>query len=237
MNEDELENDATDTVVAVARSVAGIIPGAGPLVTEILTTVIPNQRIDRICSFLKELNKRIRDLEMEQLKHNQYFVDLFEDGVFMASRALTEDRNKYIAIFLSKSKNVSSDEYGTRKKLLHLLEELTDKDIEILRDFSIGELHTYSKHRVPSVTVGTHTKMTEDEKYESDIRQVSLNVHINTLVRLNLLIEKRDFSHLSDSKEYSEYIERFLDEETGLARITGHDISDLGKVLLTSIEE
>lgn len=236
MNENNLENNATDAAVSVAKSVVGIVPGAGPLITEILTTVIPNQRIDRISNFVKELNKRIDELEMEQLKNNQYFVDLFEDGVIMASRALTEERNRYIAIFLSKLKNISPDEYATKKKLLYLLEELTDKDIEILRDFRTSEFKAVSKHRVPFVSVGDYSKMSADEKYESDIEQVSLNVHINSLVRLNLLIEKRDHSGLSDSKEYSEYIDRFLDEETGLAKITGHDVSNLGKVLLASIE-
>ncbi len=129
----ELKENELDRGVALTKGIAGAIPFAGPIISEIISTIIPNQRIDRIAKFLEFLDQKISRIEQETLKKDKYFVDLFEDCLIQATRALSEKRNRYIAIFLSKSKNLDEATYSAKKKLLHILEELTDQDIDLLK--------------------------------------------------------------------------------------------------------
>ena len=112
MKKNNLDNSKVDIGAAVAKSIAGAIPFAGTAVNELLSNVIPNQRIDRIATFVAELEKRINKSEQKVLNNNKYFVDLFEDAIVQATRSLTEDRNRYIAVFLSNNKNISEFEIG-----------------------------------------------------------------------------------------------------------------------------
>jgi len=55
-----LSNRGLDYLVASLRSVTGLIPGAGPFVSELLTVIIPNQRIDRIRDFVRILDSKLQ---------------------------------------------------------------------------------------------------------------------------------------------------------------------------------
>jgi hypothetical protein len=56
---DNLDKNTTDKMVLVTRAVTGVIPFAGSVVSEIITTLIPNQRMDRIVDFIRRLEARI----------------------------------------------------------------------------------------------------------------------------------------------------------------------------------
>lgn len=233
MKKDSLDISKVDIGAAVAKSIAGAIPFAGPAVSELLSNVIPNQRIDRIANFVVELEQRISKSEQEALNGNKYFVDLFEDAIVQATRSLTEERNKYIAVFLSNNKSISEFDFSINKKILHVLEELTDKDIEILKSFrDVWYSRTYQKYCIPRETIGTVKSFTEEERYRYDLAIASWGAHLNTLERLKLIQAKHKMP--PDDPDVSQ---DYLDEETGIAEIDEYHISDLGKVLLTSIGE
>ncbi|MCP4602131.1 MAG: hypothetical protein GY847_16710, partial [Proteobacteria bacterium] len=123
-------------------------------------------RIDRICTFLKELDQRIDAVEQIRIKDNEYFRDLFEDCLLISSRALSEKRNRYIAIFLSKSKNVDVNVHSVKKKMLYILQELTDKDIEILQSIKEeGFSKTEGINSAKSVNVAHYQELNPEEKY------------------------------------------------------------------------
>ena len=233
MKKGGLDNLEVDIGASVAKSIVGVIPLAGPAVSELLSHVIPNQRLDRVAKFVVELEKRISKSEQKALNTNRHFVDLFEDTVVQATRSLTEERNRYLAVFLSNNKGISEFDFSVNKKILHILEELTDKDIEILKSFrDVWYSRTCQKYCILRKTIGTVDSFTEEERYRYDLAIVSWDAHLNTLERLRLIQAKHKMpSHDPDlSPDY-------LDEETGIAEIEEYIISGLGKVLLTSIGE
>ena len=101
MNTD-LETNRTDYAVSVARGVLGAVPAVGAIFSEIISEIVPNERIDRIVAVLVELDKRLTETEKRHFASNEYALNLFEDGMLQAACSLSEKRNGYIAIFLKK---------------------------------------------------------------------------------------------------------------------------------------
>lgn len=231
MNQQNLDESSQDKLVSAIRIVTSIIPSslAGSLIAEITSAIIPNQRLDRIVAFIKELEDRIGSLE-SNFKDNQYAVDLLEDAIKQAARSLSEERNRYLAIFVSKLGDVKKADHSVKKKLLYLLEELTDVDIDILRSFRDEGASDRFKYQPPFRSEVEVSRLTDSEKFESDLLQVSYDVHLETLERLSLL--EPEF-------QAPEFIEghTYIDEnEAKLPKKNGCHISALGRVLLDSIE-
>ncbi len=229
----ELDNKAVDFRASLYKGIAGSIPFAGPLISEVISTIIPEQRIDRVASFLKLLDEKINKIEQESLKENKYFIDLFEDGLVQSSRAMTIQRNKYISVFLSKSINVNEINYTPKKKLLHVLEELTDQDVEVLIGIiKNGSQKTSMEYNALSISIGAYKKLTDEEKYEHDLKSSLWESHVNTLERFSLIVAERE---KQDTEYAVENMSEHIDEETGLPRITGYSQTVLGKALINSI--
>ena len=53
---ENLERNNQDLIAIVGKSIVGVIPIIGPLLSEIVGTVIPNQRIDRLIKYVNVLN-------------------------------------------------------------------------------------------------------------------------------------------------------------------------------------
>jgi hypothetical protein len=140
VSEDELELepdiDETDVDRAVAAStlVLSAIPTIVPLVAEAVKHGIPKQRIERIARMLKFLDNQVSGLE-DVLAHRmrtEEFLDLFEDGLWQTTRALTEERLAHIASLLKNS--IKSDDlaHEQEKMLLSLLGQLNDPELILL---------------------------------------------------------------------------------------------------------
>ncbi|WP_051288274.1 hypothetical protein [Photobacterium halotolerans] len=224
----ELGENRVDSLVSLAKGVVGALPVAGPLFSEVIGAVIPNQRVDRIVGFLHELDQRLRLLE-SVVQLNKYSVDLFEDTLQQASRAITEDRNKLLANYFSKSINVDENEYETKKKILQVLAELTDVDIEILGLIDRHGYQSTARDYYPGhLTEGQYEKLNNDEKYQFKLGQVSFDTHIFTLERNRLIEAEREERDEGNSQ-------RHIDPKTGLPKIVSYRVSTFGEVLLYSI--
>ena len=110
-----LDNRALDYVLNAAKAAVGPIPIVGPLVSELVGVVIPNQRVDRIAKFVAELECRIRALElptriMKQL-NDESFTDLLEEGFRQAARSLSDERRRYLASLICNSLSPASIQY------------------------------------------------------------------------------------------------------------------------------
>jgi hypothetical protein len=226
----DLEASRVDTAVSIAKGILGAIPYGGALFAEIINVTVPNQRLDRITKFLVELDRRLDGLERELLGSNQHTLDLLEDALIQASRALSEQRNRYIASFLKRAVNVDGISYETKKKLLHLLEELTDRDVEILRTISRSYQLAAQEGRAEFVSEAGYRRLDEKKRYEYDARHVSWSLHIGTLERLGLVEAERERQDLDLGL-------RHIDEDTGLPKTIGYKLSKLGRVFLDSIAE
>ena len=81
--EDELAVRTPDAVAAVARAVAGMAPIIGPLLAELVGTIIPGQRTGRVAEFCVELDARVSKLEqvtLESQLEDPEFCSLLEEG-------------------------------------------------------------------------------------------------------------------------------------------------------------
>lgn len=227
----ELKANKTDRVVSVAKSVVGAIPAVGPMLSEIICEIVPNQRIDRIVAVLLELDKRLTKAEKQHFSSNSYAINLFEDGMIQAARSLSEKRNTYIAVFLKNCGDVNAEGYEIKKKLFYILEELTDLDIEILISMEHGKSQQHEHRLMPKfVSVAQYDRFSDYEKYEHDSSKEAWELHLSTLRRHGLIEPEYDKYDPSDPT-------RHLDEETGLPRIMWYRVTGLGKVFIRSIGE
>ncbi len=229
MKPGELENDKVDTWTAITKGTFGAVPIAGPLLSEIVGSLIPNQRLDRVCEFLLEIEKRLSTVELEQLKQNTFAIDLFEDATVIASRALTEVRNQYVASFIKSAVSTDNTEYDLKKRLLYILQDLTDRDIEILQSIKEqGYKHTASNYYPGHITAGAFNNLSEHEKMEYHSMHEVWPLHISTLERFGLLKAHREEQDVDNTHGH-------IDSDTGLPRINYYEITKLGDIFLSSI--
>ena len=88
MPENELEKNKTDLLTLAAKSVFGALPVAGPLLSELIGNLIPDQRIDRLVKYIIELERKLSDLSAERIREllkDSECIDLFEEGFVQAS--------------------------------------------------------------------------------------------------------------------------------------------------------
>ncbi|NVK54745.1 MAG: hypothetical protein HWE26_03960 [Alteromonadaceae bacterium] len=224
----DLEQKKIDYAVSAAKGIIGAIPAIGPIFAEIIGEIVPNQRVDRIVAVLTELDKRLTATEKASLTSNKYALSLFEDGMYQAARSLSEERNKYIAIFLKGCASLEEDKFSIKKKLFFILEDLTDLDIEILLGMEHRSGHIRYKLTPRSVTYGEYNRLDELQKFEYDSAKEAWDLHLSTLQRHGLI--EPEYEQL-DEREPN----RHLDEKTGMPRIIDYNVTSLGKVFIRSI--
>ncbi|MBQ4857357.1 hypothetical protein J8L71_04290 [Pseudoalteromonas sp. MMG007] len=114
----------------------GAVPFVGPLLSELVDSLIPNQRIDRLTKYVTELERRLSNTDEESIRQKvkqEEYLSLIEDGYIHASRAITNDRRTYIASIVVNGLSDDEIEIDSSKYLLGLLSELNDTEIIWLR--------------------------------------------------------------------------------------------------------
>jgi hypothetical protein len=155
-----------DTAVTVAKGVVGTIPFVGSIISEIVTTVIPQQRIERLESYVRYLNDRLAGdvddgLLKERLRAPEY-IDLFEEGAIQSARALSEERRNHIAELVASGISGDEKERIETKRLLRLLEEIDDDQIIILTSYlrkNRGNDEFFGKHKAVLETPRAHVEL------------------------------------------------------------------------------
>jgi hypothetical protein len=185
----ELAPTGADYVTSAAKAALGAVPFAGSLLVEIAGTIIPNQRIDRIVAFAKDLDERLAALEQEFVRSqlsNEDFTDLVEEGLRQAARAVTEERKQYIASIIANSLSSEDIEYVESKHLLRILGELNDIEIVWLRFHTVqtmgGDKEYREKHQdilkpiaaVISAPQGVLDKSTLQGSYKEHLAELGL---------------------------------------------------------------
>lgn len=228
---ENLDRNKQDLLGLVAKTTFGFIPCIGPLLSEMVGTIIPNQRIDRIAKFVKILNERISEIPektIERLKTDENFVDLIEEGFVQASRAITKERRNYIASILVNGITNDSLELQESKYLLKLLQELNDIEVIWLRYYKTSTTVDYKefeeKHknvlspiriRIDTYDRETMQKAALQESYKKHLERLGLiknNIKIDTMTRMP-------------------EIDRF----TGYPKVRNINITELGNMILEQI--
>lgn len=130
---DELQMQPRDYGRVGLKVVLSSLPIAGPLISEIVNEIIPGDRIDRIADFCTMLDERISGIESKLLigvLNDPEFVDLVEEALRQAARAISKERRTYLVELVATSLSKDKLEHLQSKHLMRILEELSD--IEIL---------------------------------------------------------------------------------------------------------
>lgn len=226
-NKNELENNKTDLIASLAKSAVGGLPLAGPLLAELVGTVIPNQRIDRLTKYVIELEEKVSKIPIEKLdsmKNNEEFIDLVEEGFFQASRAITDERRKYIASIVSNGVTDESIELQEFKYLLKILEQINDIEVIWLKfyyDSSMGGDEDF-RNMHENVLSPIYVKADSDQELSLN-RSAIQESYKEHLDRLKLI--KRNFK-FDKSKGIPEF------DKSGEPKIKNSKITKLGKLLL-----
>lgn len=217
MDKRDLWEGPWDDAAAILRSCLGAVPVVGSALNELVNASIPNQRIDRVVRYLQSLTARLEELDRRVNTANPRTVDLFEDTISQSTRALSQERNSYLAALMADNADASPDQYEFSKKLLRTLGELTDRDIEVLKAHAKLETRVALERDWPgggSMTMAERRTLDPDVKFQWEARSISLDVHRAALERSGLL-------------------ER--EEETWKSKGECTRITTLGRLLLTRI--
>jgi hypothetical protein len=222
----------TDIAVAIGKGVVGAAPFVGPLIAEVVSALIPNQRIDRIVRLIEKLEKKIAGLEQQRVQEEfsrPEFIDLLEDGFAHASRALSDERLEYLASLLKNSLSEEQLSYIESKRLLALLSELNDMEVIILASRHWGNTPAsnpsfWEQHeqvlRPHAADLGSTDREIDEAAVHRSYRQ--------HLVSLSLLKPHFRTPRRGELPEF--------DEQTGMIKATRHEITRLGELLLRQID-
>lgn len=137
MTEDEtvpppLGETRGDAVARTAGVVAGLIPFIGPIIQIALNETIPNARMERIETYLQYLSERIDKIRLEAALKRPEELDLFEEGIWQAARALSDDRKQHIATLVASGLSAEEVQVRRSRHFLRILNQLDDAEILIL---------------------------------------------------------------------------------------------------------
>lgn len=220
---------ARDWGIVLGKGLVSTIPFVGSLLSEAIGVLIPNQRLDRLEQLIIELEKKIAHIEPERVEHrfrDPQFIDILEEGIQQAARAFEPNRIEHIAILL---KNSISDEEIQRlrdKRLLGLLSELNDIEIIILTSY-IHRGWNSEFHKQHSDILSKPLLYAGSSQAEIEAAAIA-NEYRNHLVRLDLLKNRYKTPKRGESPDF--------DKETGTIKASGHEITQLGKLLLRRLD-
>jgi hypothetical protein len=140
---EQLTNQRIDYLVDVLKGAAGIVP-FGSLIAEAVGVAIPKQRIDRMAEVVRALAKKVDavGISVEELRErfqSPEFIDILEEGLLQAGKALSPERRQNIANILANGLTESELQHQRIKKLLLLLlADLTDPEVIFLEYASVS---------------------------------------------------------------------------------------------------
>ena len=140
MTHDDLDNSLStsrvDHAISALKGAVGSVPFAGGLLQELVGTVIPNQRIDRVADFARRLGERLaaNEANLEDLRQRaKDIVELVEEGFRQASQTDSEQRRTYLAnLVASGAQNPDLSARGRHLHFLTVLSQISDLDVMTL---------------------------------------------------------------------------------------------------------
>jgi len=145
--------------VAALKGLVGVYVPFGSLVVELFNVTIPEQRLERVEKLVKLLASKEFDMTSEELEekfNSPEFVDIFEDAIHQAVRALSDERLEYLASVLEKSLTDEQIDHLQTKRLLSILEKINDVEVILLQHFQWNTCHY----------IGTSINVRKEEEYK-----------------------------------------------------------------------
>ena len=226
----ELKTNWVDFSVAGARGTLNLVPIVGPIFAEVIGTIIPNQKIDRLTKYAAELGRRIERLENKPSDtqfQDEELTDLLEEGFRQAARSLSDERRSYIATLVANGMNSENIELAESKHLLRMLSELSDVEVIWLRYYRHptigGDEEFREKHNavLAPVQAGIGSPPEAHDRYA--LRE-SYSEHLSQLGLLEAQFQ-------TDRKTRMPKFDSF----TGAMEVSYYRLSGLGRLLLKEI--
>jgi len=224
----DLKNQLTDYIVTTAKITLGAVPVVGSALAELVCTVIPNQRIDKIAKVCSKLNDRLDDHHkklMISLLTNENFTEFLEESFIQVIRSTTDERREYIASIVANGISPEQNEIIRMRHLLRILSEINDQEIIWLRFYLIAILNAdeefRAKHREVLRPVFTHAGLSPNSiEFERAALQSSYKEH---LVQLGLLDRKYKIDSKTKEVKFN---------NRGQFEVDNYEITRLGRLLL-----
>jgi len=146
----ELGDTTKSGLIRVASSVVGTVPVVGPVIQAVVSEVIPNTRIERLENFVLHLESRMSETELIIALETPEGLDTFEEGLWQAARAISDQRRDKIAGLVAKGLESQGIERMQARHYLRILNQLSDEDIAILIEHGQNKRHFFdSRFSVP----------------------------------------------------------------------------------------
>lgn len=190
---ESLENNSTDKIASVFRSLVGLIPNFGSLASELISWLIPNQRIDRVCEFIKQLSRQVSKLEdsqklwIKKLKTDKNNLLLFELSARYSMETNSNIKHHCYAEFIFNTIENKKLEDSRNEKLLRTLSELTEEEIILLISFSQPKVLGYTSEFDEKYEEIIMPKSRADHIPENDIHNAFRDEYILTLDQKGLI--------------------------------------------------
>lgn len=215
-----------DIAMSLTKGAVGAVPFAGSILGEIIGTFLPEQRIQRLETYVRYLSQRIDALGVpnDALKTEEA-IDLFEDGAFQSARALSAERQEQIASLVSSGLLGDHKERIEAKRLLQLLRQIDDDQIVILASYLHKNQNDEfrAKHAAVLDPVPAHLG-SDQEELDSE---TGFRLARQQLATLGLLRPRFKAPRKNELPEF--------DTKTGMIKQAGYELTPLGRMLLTRI--
>lgn len=223
---DPLEDDYRDQLVAIGKGAVSLVPLIGGPLAEIIGVAIPNQRADRVATYVRGLDARMERLREDmkaELASSSAKIDLIVEGGYQAARALSQDRVEQITEAVSRGLAEDDADVIRRRRLLVIFGELDDDEVALLnaygRSYAGADREAFQRINRPDPV---HMQSPPDALERDRL----YNVGKEHLLRLELL--KRNFGNIKKGQLPD------FDPKSGQFKHTV-EISYLGRLLLKEI--
>jgi hypothetical protein len=252
---EDVENENyADLSVTIVNMFAGAlpIPLAGT-VAELFGKIIPNQKLDRAIKFLKQLDKRVENLEsiLEIGSKDPKFNDNLELTLEIVVKTESDSMREKLAEFTADNLKSERIDYLNTKNLLQIFRDLNEQDIQHLQYFHFLNLRLHIHDNGQDKYIRTknieelvikpyiHNSANRHEIDQINEKMMMYDFRINKLMRYNLILpEIKESIEVSKKKGEND---RFLDDSIefdiyGAQKANKWHISILGKQLIQKFD-
>jgi hypothetical protein len=243
----DLTNNRFDFLAMLIKGLMSIAPGVdltgiagfalniSPMLSEVVTSFIPNQKIERVITYLQVLDIKLQhiqeDLREQKLKSAEG-LDLLQDSMNQASRAVSDERLEYIASLLKNGLTSDALDHTETKKLFSILNELNDAEIIILKYHSVSSYDERegfaAKHAEVFTPIDLYKRPFKGPSQQDRDKAAIRDTYETKLYDLGLLKRSYKAPKKGETPEF--------DDKTGMLKSTGYRITPLADAFLRYLD-
>ena len=136
----EIEGSREDKVLAISAIVSSAVPWIGGPVSNVLSGMVTERKIDRVREVLMGLTEDLENFQSEvseEYVKTEEFEDLLDEALRRVARERSEEKRELYRGFLRHTVKVPSDiAYDRKIQILQMLEQVTPGHMAILKALS-----------------------------------------------------------------------------------------------------